>query len=94
MVIVCSNCDEVLKDKDISLQEQLINKNDIREVYYITPCCKTKNVIAFKNRDTDKLEVDIHKFRLLNDGISVTKLVKKLKREMDKLMKEYSNGIK
>lgn len=93
MIITCSNCNEVLTDKDIDLKEKPVANDDddktIRAIYYITPCCKTINIVAYENSKCDRLKKDISIERRLNNPKRIKGLVNSLRIEMDRLKKTY-----
>lgn len=94
MLINCCNCGEAFTDKDIKVVESAL-VDDVREVYYIIPCCNIKNVVAYKNSTTDKLEKNINTYRKKGCNTKVVATVNKLRQEMDKLRQEYGgNGTK
>lgn len=92
MVIVCSRCKKILKDNDIELREKEINQYGIREVYYITPCCNHKNIVAIKSKKTDRIQKDITNAQKMNDTKLIAELAKQLRKDMEKLMLEYGGN--
>lgn len=94
MIVVCSKCETVLTEEDIRLKENTVI-DDIREIYYITPCCNTKNVVAYKNDKCDDIQDEINIARRLNKPRDIKALTKKLKAEMDRIKELVDcNGIK
>lgn len=90
MIVNCDKCNSMLTDKDIKLQTEEVLADDklvLRIIYYITPCCSNKNIVAYENSKCDMLKSDISNARRLNDIRRLKSLVNKLKIEMDRLKK-------
>lgn len=92
MLINCCNCGQSFTDKDIKVVESTLI-DDVREVYYMAPCCDMKNLVAYKSLATDKLEKSINTYRNKGCNTKVVATVKKLRQEMDKLRQEYDSNV-
>lgn len=94
MIVNCDKCNSMLTDKDIELQTEEVSNDSVlvlRTIYYRTPCCNTKNIVAYENKCCDILKQDISNARRLNDTRRLKSLVNKLKIEMDRLKKLHCN---
>lgn len=95
MLVICDKCNKALIGKDIVLCNDEVSNEDglvLRTIYYMTPCCNNKNIIAYENSKCDELRIEIKKARNLNDNKRLQDIVRDLSKEMNTLRREH--GVK
>lgn len=96
MKVICDNCKREFETSRDMLKERYLGAM-ITEIYYICPKCEKKYLVCLQNIKTRELKRRIDKlkeairykqynnYKVIPEVIEVDKLVKELKKEMDKL---------
>ncbi|MGL5327792.1 MAG: hypothetical protein ACRDD7_00895 [Peptostreptococcaceae bacterium] len=78
--LINCECNSSFFFENIKLREEMVN--NILYIYYLTPCCKKKNIVAKKDKEIRDLEARINKSK---PGLIKNKLLKEYKERMDNL---------